>query len=195
VWICGLLYILVSTQLCPPSRHFQYTEVLLLLWNGYLSGWGCFICRRGWQEVGGCGEFFYWWQNSISSEWLFFYTTTLLLLDDMVDTLKNHIHFNHRNWQVAYSPFSPGLRVEVRGEISSRMHGFTHAGKTIQTYSIWSIGWERPMISILMKRLNYSKRSNCISLLFTVRIYRLAESHNCYFPYISQHWMLQSLQH
>ena len=54
----------------------------------------------------------------------FFYTTTFLLLDDMVDTLKNHIHFNHRNWQVAYSPFSPGLRVELRGEISSRMQGF-----------------------------------------------------------------------
>lgn len=123
MWICGLLYILFSTQLRFPCRHFQYTEVLLLLWNGYLSGWGCFICRRGWKVVGGCGEFFYWWQNSISSEWLF-YTTTLLLLDDMVDTLKNHIHFNHRNWQVAYSPFSPGLRVELRGEISSTMQGF-----------------------------------------------------------------------
>jgi len=67
----SLMYF-ISRQLCFPSRHFQYTEVLLLLWNGYLSGWGCFICRRGWQEVGGCGEFFYWWQNSISSEWLFF---------------------------------------------------------------------------------------------------------------------------
>lgn len=106
-----------------PSRHFQYTEVLLLLWNGYLSGWGCFICRRGckmWVDV----EDFSTGDKTPYRASGFLYHLASSIRRHGRHPKKNHIHFNHRNWQVAYSPFSLGLRVEFRGEISSRMQGF-----------------------------------------------------------------------
>lgn len=107
----------LSFQAFPIHRSASFTLEWLFV------GLGLFYMQGGKERSGWLWGIFLL-VTKLHIERVAFYTTTLLLLDDMVDTLKNHIHFNHRNWQVAYSPFSPGLRVELRGEISSRMQGF-----------------------------------------------------------------------
>jgi hypothetical protein len=80
----------LSFQAFPIHRSASFTLEWLFV------GLGLFYMQEGKERSGWLWRIFLL-VTKLHIERVAFYTTTLLLLDDMVDTLKNHIHFNHRN--------------------------------------------------------------------------------------------------
>lgn len=95
VGICGLLYILFSTLLFfllafPIHESASFTLEWLFV------ELGLFYMQEGVEKSG------WLWRISLlvtklHIERVAFYPTPLPLSVDVVDTLKNHIHFNHKN--------------------------------------------------------------------------------------------------